>query len=133
MAPGSSSRKILAALLCIMVFAQREEGGSGGVAAADSRLWPVGDNAGWTFGVLGWPNFKPFKAGDVLLFKYPAGKHTVVQVNDPGQYGDCEIPANATVWSSGNDRITLARGVTFFLCGIPGHCKSGMKIAVTAT
>ncbi|XP_062227329.1 basic blue protein-like [Phragmites australis] len=113
-----------------MVFAQRE-GGGGGVVAAESRLWPVGDKAGWTFGVLEWSNYKPFRAGDVLLFRYPPGAHNVVQV-DAEAVQDCEIPGNATVWSSGSDRITLARGVSFFVCGFPGHCKNGMKIAITA-
>lgn len=42
------------------------QGSDSSKAAADSRLWPVGDSAGWSFGVLGWPNYKPFKAGDVL-------------------------------------------------------------------
>lgn len=36
------------------------------VAVAEPREWPVGDSNGWNFGVLGWPNFKPFKEGDVL-------------------------------------------------------------------
>ena len=62
LAPSSSS-KIFMALICVMALAK---GSYGGKAAADSRLWPVGDSAGWSFGVLGWPNYKPFKAGDVL-------------------------------------------------------------------
>jgi uncharacterized cupredoxin-like copper-binding protein len=36
------------------------------------------------------------------------------------------------VYKSGNDRVTLARGTNYFICSIPGHCQSGMKIAVTA-
>ncbi|CAL5028262.1 unnamed protein product [Urochloa decumbens] len=124
-----TSSKIFMALICLMVFAQ---GGIGGKDNADSRLWPVGDSAGWSFGVLGWPNYKPFKAGDVLLFSYKHGTHNVVQVNTVAQYSMCEVPRNATVWSTGKDRVTLARGMSFFICGIPGHCHKGMKIAVTA-
>ena len=45
------------------------QGNDGGKAAADSRMWPVGDGASWSFGVLGWPNYKPFKAGNVLCNK----------------------------------------------------------------
>ncbi|CAL5033027.1 unnamed protein product [Urochloa decumbens] len=127
--PRTSSR-IFLVLICLMVFAQ---GGNGGKADhPDSRLWPVGDSAGWSFSVLGWPNYKPFKVGDVLLFNYKHGAHNVVQVNTVAQYSMCEVPRNATVWSSGNDRITLARGMSFYICGIPGHCQKGMKIAVTA-
>ncbi|CAN6275416.1 unnamed protein product [Urochloa humidicola] len=125
----SSGSKISMALICLMVFAQC---GDGGKDDADSRLWPVGDSAGWSFGVLGWPNYKPFKAGDVLLFSYRHGAHNVVQVNTVAQYSMCEVPRNATVWNSGNDRVTLARGMSFFVCGVSGHCQKGMKIAVTA-
>ncbi|KAL6652983.1 hypothetical protein ACP70R_011908 [Stipagrostis hirtigluma subsp. patula] len=134
---SSYCRLVLVVFLCVVVFAQGKEvaggGGGGGatVAAEDSRLWPVGDSAGWTFGVLGWPNYKPFKAGDVLLFSYQPGAHNVVQVSLT-QYGMCEVPGNATVWSSGDDRVTLERGMSFFICGFPGHCQNGMKIAVTA-
>ncbi|CAN6248098.1 unnamed protein product [Urochloa humidicola] len=126
---SSNSSKIFMAFMCLMVLAR---GSDGGKAAADSRLWPVGDSAGWSFGVLGWPNYKPFKAGDILLFNYKHGVHNVVQVNTVAQYSMWEVPKNATVWSSGNDRITLARGMSFFVCGIPEHCHKGMKIAITA-
>jgi hypothetical protein len=66
------------------------------------------------------------------VFSYKHGVHNVVQVNTVAQYSMCEVPRNSTVWSSGNDRVTLARGVSFFVCGIPGHCQKGIKIAVTA-
>ncbi|KAL5214623.1 hypothetical protein ABZP36_003775 [Zizania latifolia] len=103
-------------------------------AAADSREWPVGDSYGWGFGVMGWPNYKPFKAGDVLLFKYKAGQHNVVAVkDDAAAYSLCQFPANATIYSSGDDRVTLARGMTFFLCGFADHCTNGLKMAVTAS
>lgn len=59
---SSNMTKILMVTVCIMVFAV----GNQSVRAAESRLWPVGDSNGWTFGVLGWPNYKPFMAGDVL-------------------------------------------------------------------
>ncbi|XP_006653392.1 basic blue protein-like [Oryza brachyantha] len=100
-------------------------------AAASQREWPVGDSSGWTFGVVGWPNYKPFKSGDVLVFTYDPSSHNVVAVSDV-DYALCKVPANATTYSSGDDRVTLSRGVAFFICGFPGHCDKGMKIAVTA-
>ncbi|KAF8688247.1 hypothetical protein HU200_042372 [Digitaria exilis] len=110
---SSTSIKVFMALICLMVFASRlqQTPGCG------------------LFGVLGWPNYKPFKAGDELLFSYKNGTHNVVQVNTVAQYSMCELPRNATVWSSGKDHATLARGMSFFVCGIPGHCQKGMKIA----
>uniref|UniRef100_A0A0E0P941 Phytocyanin domain-containing protein n=1 Tax=Oryza rufipogon TaxID=4529 RepID=A0A0E0P941_ORYRU len=100
--------------------------------AAARREWPVGDGAGWSPGVVGWPNYKPFKAGDVLVFSYDASAHNVVVVGDV-DYALCRAPANATAYGSGDDRVALPPGVTFFVSGFPGDCDKGMmKIAITA-
>ncbi|KQJ82598.1 hypothetical protein BRADI_5g09958v3 [Brachypodium distachyon] len=98
MARGSSSKVGLGLLLAFVMLE---------LAMAQPRVWPVGDSKGWSLGVIGWPNYKPFKAGDLLA----------------------TTPRCTT---SGDDRITLSRGMTFFICGKPGHCERGMKIAVTA-
>jgi hypothetical protein len=63
------------------------------------------------------------------VFKYPPGAHTVVAVNAAG-YNSCS--GGGKTYGSGNDRITLSRGTNYFICGIPGHCVAGMKMAVTA-
>ncbi|GJN11860.1 hypothetical protein PR202_ga30092 [Eleusine coracana subsp. coracana] len=134
MAPQSittTSTKTLVLLLCVMMFAQRKEGNRFCTAAGNSRIWPVGDSAGWSFSVMGWPNYKPFKTGDVLLFHYKRGTHNVVQVSIV-EYTLCKVPGYVSIWRSGDDRITLARGVSFFISGIPGDCDKGMRIAVTA-
>ncbi|CAL4920137.1 unnamed protein product [Urochloa decumbens] len=98
---------------------------------ADSAVFTVGDRGGWTFNSNTWTNGKRFKAGDVLVFKYDSSAHNVVSVNAAG-YKGCSAPRGAKVYSSGNDRVTLARGTNYFICSIPGHCQSGMKIAVNA-
>jgi len=64
-ATTSNGSSIFMALICVIMVVVAQ-GNDGGKAAADSRMWPVDDGAGWSFGVLGWPNYKPFKAGDVL-------------------------------------------------------------------
>ncbi|CAM0875205.1 unnamed protein product [Alopecurus aequalis] len=108
-------------LLCVLLHGE----------LAESTENTVGDSSGWGFGVGGWPKGKRFRAGDVLVFKYPAGAHTVVAVDAAG-YSTCSAPAGAKTYTSGNDRVTLARGTNFFICGIAGHCAAGMRIAVTA-
>ncbi|XP_039066902.1 chemocyanin-like [Hibiscus syriacus] len=75
----------------------------------------VGDASGWGFGVNNWPNGKSFKAGDVLA------------------YEACKVPLSAPAFKTGDDLITLNKGDNYFLCGFPGHCEAGMKIAVRAT
>ncbi|KAF8688248.1 hypothetical protein HU200_042373 [Digitaria exilis] len=107
------SSKIVVVFLCVMVFAQNQENSGGMVAADGPREWPVGDNSGWSLGVHGWPNYKPFKVNNL-------------------QYSLCEVPENAPVWNSGDDRITLARGVSFYISGVNDDCQNGIKIAVTA-
>ncbi|CAN4110647.1 unnamed protein product [Withania somnifera] len=78
----------------------------------------------------GWPNGKTFNAGDVIEFKYPAGVHNVVKVNKAG-YDSCN-GAGGQVSSSGDDKITLAKGTTYFICTIGPHCSNGVKVAITA-
>ncbi|KAL3515605.1 hypothetical protein ACH5RR_022507 [Cinchona calisaya] len=99
---------------------------------ASAATFTVGDSKGWTFNVAGWENGKSFKAGDVLVFNYPKGVHTVVGVGQNG-YNTCN-PSAGQVFTSGSDRITLKKGGNFFICGVDSHCKNfGMKIAVNAS
>ncbi|KAJ1697296.1 hypothetical protein LUZ63_005808 [Rhynchospora breviuscula] len=99
---------------------------------AESAVYTVGGNNGWSFSAASWPKGKTFKAGDVLVFKYNPSVHDVVPVNGAA-YKGCRAPGGAKAYKSGNDRITLARGRNFFICSNAGHCQSGMKVAVTAT
>lgn len=55
----------------------------------------------------------------------------MVVVNKSG-YDSCVAPKGSKVYTSGADRITLAKGGNYFLCGFPGHCNLGQKIAVNA-
>ncbi|WVZ98342.1 hypothetical protein U9M48_043800 [Paspalum notatum var. saurae] len=111
-----------ALLLCVLLLHAQ---------VAESAVFTVGDRDGWTFNTNTWTNGKRFKAGDVLVFKYDSTAHNVVAVNAAG-YKGCSAPRGAKTYKSGNDRVTLARGTNYFICSIPGHCQSGMKIAVTA-
>ncbi|XP_058191825.1 basic blue protein-like [Rhododendron vialii] len=99
---------------------------------AQARTYTVGGAKGWTFGVKRWPGRKQlFRAGDILVFNYFAEQHNVMVVNRAG-YRSCNAPSNATSYWTGNDHITLVKGHNFFMCGFPGHCSAGMRIAVKA-
>ncbi|MEI4872577.1 hypothetical protein Q8G47_27995, partial [Klebsiella pneumoniae] len=98
---------------------------------AQAATYTVGGVGGWTFNTVRWPDGKRFRAGDVLVFKYDPTIHNVVIV-DKGAYRSCSTPSSAKVLQSGNDQIKLAKGQNFFICNFPGHCESGMKIAVSA-
>ncbi|OEL32594.1 Chemocyanin [Dichanthelium oligosanthes] len=120
---GSGAMVVVAAVLVLCVLLQAQ--------VAESAVFTVGDRGGWSFNTNTWTNGKRFKAGDVLVFKYDSTAHNVVAVNAAG-YKGCSAPRGAKVYTSGNDRVTLARGTNYFICSIPGHCQAGMKIAVTA-
>ncbi|KAI3445660.1 hypothetical protein Pfo_002325 [Paulownia fortunei] len=98
---------------------------------AEAATYTVGGSGGWTFNVATWPKGKRFRAGDTLVFNYNSGIHNVVAVNKGG-YNGCTTPGGAKVYQTGKDQIKLVKGQNFFICNFPGHCESGMKIAVAA-
>ncbi|CAH9106074.1 unnamed protein product [Cuscuta europaea] len=98
-------------------------------ALANAHTIPVGDSAGWTYDMGGWPNGKTFKAGDILVFKYDPAEHTVVIVSKEN-YDSCK-PVGKTL-SSGHDHVRLTSGTSYYICGIADHCDFGQKINVTA-
>ncbi|XP_057430684.1 basic blue protein-like [Lotus japonicus] len=101
------------------------------VEHANAATYTVGGPAGWSFNTDTWPNGKKFRAGDVLIFNYDSTTHNVVAVDQSG-YKSCTTPAGAKVLSSGKDQIRLGRGQNYFICNCPGHCQSGMKVAINA-
>ncbi|XP_068659482.1 basic blue protein-like [Aristolochia californica] len=109
------------ALLCLVLNTE----------TARAATYAVGDRRGWTFNVANWPKGKAFKAGDVLVFNYASNAHNVAVV-DGKSYNGCTTPKGAKVFQTGKDRVTLRRGLNYYICNFPGHCQGGMKIAVNA-
>nr|CAB3499036.1 unnamed protein product [Digitaria exilis] len=120
-ARGNTAAVLALVLLCVLVHSE----------LAESAVYTVGDRGGWSFNSANWPRGKRFRAGDVLVFKYSPKEHNVVPVSAAG-YKSCSAPRGVRALTSGNDRVTLKRGVNYFICSFPGHCQSGMKVAITA-
>ncbi|CAI0375714.1 unnamed protein product [Linum tenue] len=112
---------ILATTMVLFMFAVEQ------MNPADAASYTVT----WTFGAGSWPAGKSFKAGDMIVFKYPKGVHNVAVVGSGG-YSACSA-AGAKVYSSGNDQLTLAKGANYFICAIPGHCQANLKMTVNAS
>ncbi|XP_020259635.1 LOW QUALITY PROTEIN: blue copper protein-like [Asparagus officinalis] len=103
------------------------------VAPAMATDYTVGDSSGWTQGVdyKTWASDKTFKVGDTLVFTY-GFLHSVNEVSK-SDYDGCSssnsiqsyTTAPSTKWSS------LDPGGRYFICGTPGHCSGGMKLAVS--
>ncbi|CAL5037978.1 unnamed protein product [Urochloa decumbens] len=103
-------------------------------AEAAGATYLVGDAAGWTHNVdYGqWLAGKTFHAGDTLVFKYNATYHDVAWVSKGG-YRHCVVSprGRAPVYRTGYDAVRLpGAGTHYFICGSPGHCQAGMKLAV---
>ncbi|KAK7276907.1 hypothetical protein RIF29_18055 [Crotalaria pallida] len=110
-------------LFCMLVFH---------CEIAHANSYTVGGASGWTFGVASWPNGKQFKASDTLNFIYNNTFHNVVEVNKAG-YHSCSVSNAIRKYNSGHDEIALRTGNNYFICGFPGHCQRGMRIALKAT
>ncbi|PUZ61676.1 hypothetical protein GQ55_4G296200 [Panicum hallii var. hallii] len=125
---GRGSASSVAALLCAAAILVASAPG-----AEAGATYLVGDAAGWTRNVdYGqWLAGKTFHAGDMLVFKYNATYHDVVWVSKGG-YRRCIVSpkGRAPVYRTGYDAVRLHAGTHYFICGAPGHCQAGMKLAV---
>ncbi|KAF8404656.1 hypothetical protein HHK36_009544 [Tetracentron sinense] len=66
----------------------------------------------------------------MTVFNYGGG-HTVEEVSST-DYTSCTVGNSISSDSSGSTTITLkTAGSRYFICGVMGHCGSGMKLAVT--
>ncbi|KAL1225811.1 Blue copper protein [Cardamine amara subsp. amara] len=73
---------------------------------------------------------KTFAVDDTIVFNYGAG-HTVDEVSE-NDYKSCTLGNSIASDSSGTTTIALkTTGPRYFICGIPGHCVAGMKLAIT--
>ncbi|PKA62202.1 Blue copper protein [Apostasia shenzhenica] len=80
-----------------------------------------------------WASSNTFKIGDDLIFSYDASAHDVVEVTK-AHYDSCSTSGAIKNHNSGNDVIPLtSAGKRYFICGVPGHCSSGMKVEIDTT
>ncbi|KAG9450725.1 hypothetical protein H6P81_010690 [Aristolochia fimbriata] len=103
------------------------------LVCASATVHTVGDSNGWSPGVdyRTWAGDKTFAVDDTLVFNYGGGFHSVQEVSST-DYASCTTGNALTSDSSGSTSITLkTAGAHYFICGAPGHCNQGMKLAVT--
>ncbi|PSS31613.1 Blue copper protein [Actinidia chinensis var. chinensis] len=97
-----------------------------------AKDYTVGESSGWAIGMdySTWTSGKTFTVGDTLVFNYISG-HSVDQVS-ASDYSTCTVGNAIKTDSSGATNFPLkTAGTYYFICGVPGHCGSGMKVAVT--
>ncbi|CAJ1944580.1 unnamed protein product [Sphenostylis stenocarpa] len=99
----------------------------------------VGDNLGWTVPSNGaaaytsWASGKTFNIGDILVFNYQSNAHNVEEVTK-ANFDSCNSTSPLKTYTTPPARVTLTQsGAHYFICGIPGHCSGGQKLAINVT
>ncbi|GFP93362.1 blue copper protein [Phtheirospermum japonicum] len=111
----SSGFMMVLVMICIRI---------GGVPAT---TYTVGDTSGWAIGgdYSSWATDKTF-AFSTTPVATPWMKLAKATTNP------CTTGNSISTDSSGATSVTLKAGPHYFICGVPGHCSGGMKLAVTA-
>ncbi|VVA94434.1 unnamed protein product [Arabis nemorensis] len=94
----------------------------------------LGGKDGWdpVIPMDSWTRGKTFYAGDILVFKYDGQESNLWVVNRTG-YETCTPNDGAKEYDSGNDRIRLPYGMSYYI-GVfyQPDCSAGLKMAVKA-
>ncbi|GLJ28587.1 hypothetical protein SUGI_0563160 [Cryptomeria japonica] len=101
---------------------------------ARATTYTVGDTSQWNLGVdySTWATGKTFAVGDQLTFVY-SSLHSVVEVSKSA-YDSCSTSNPLKVESGSPTSVTMDKtGGRWFICGTPGHCSGGMKLAITVS
>ncbi|KAI4972678.1 mavicyanin-like [Hordeum vulgare subsp. vulgare] len=115
---------VVAAMLAAVAVSRVATAATSYTVGAPDGLWDMHtDYAEWVAA-------RTFHPGDNITFTYSRELHDVVEVGKAG-YDACSSANNVSAFRSGNDVVALtAVGTRYFLCGLTGHCDSGMKIRV---
>ncbi|XP_057537780.1 umecyanin-like [Amaranthus tricolor] len=98
----------------------------------------VGDDQGWDIPASltmysTWASQQKFSVGDVLVFNFLSGVHTVGLVESTA-FDTCDTSSTISVISEAPARIPLQEiGQLHFICTVGSHCLSGQKLAINVT
>ncbi|KAL9224445.1 hypothetical protein vseg_000474 [Gypsophila vaccaria] len=113
---------------------------SGVFGMCSAKTVVVGGSTGWTIPTTSasfyssWASQNKLQVGDVLVFKFPAGIHTVAEVSKPN-YDSCTSASTlGPVMTTAPANITLTKpGTHYFICTITGHCSANQKLTVSVS
>ncbi|KHN22113.1 Stellacyanin [Glycine soja] len=106
--------------------------------SSEPATFIVGETAGWIVPgnasfYTAWASGKNFRVGDVLVFNYASNTHNVEEVTK-ANFDACSSASPIATFTTPPARVTLNKsGQHFFICGIPGHCLGGQKLAINVT
>ncbi|KAF6156236.1 hypothetical protein GIB67_030239 [Kingdonia uniflora] len=107
------------------------------ISVSMAAVYKVGDTDGWTAmgnpDYVKWASSKTFAIGDTIVFEYNPQWHDVVQVSED-DFESCKATSPIETYKTGNDSITIKTDDNhYYICGIPGHCEKGQKVAIEAS
>ncbi|CAO2189876.1 unnamed protein product [Urochloa humidicola] len=119
-----ASRALLILIVAMAAVLETAHGASYTVGAP-AGSWDLRTN------YTSWASSINFRVGDQLVFEYSRAAHNVLEVSK-ADHDSCSSSSPLATFTTGDDTIPLpAGGVTrYFICGVPGHCDAGMKLAV---
>ncbi|XP_048134242.1 umecyanin-like [Rhodamnia argentea] len=104
----------------------------------EAASYTVGDSAGWSTPGNGasfyssWASGHTFRVGDVLVFNFIDGQHSVAVVS-PSDFNSCNTASPIALLTSAPVDYTInTTGTFYFICTHDSHCSQGQKLAVTA-
>ncbi|KAJ4958866.1 hypothetical protein NE237_025977 [Protea cynaroides] len=130
--------KVAAVVVIIMALQLQCTVSKATVSQYSPQYYVVGDSLGWTVPPGGaatyanWTVGKTFFVGDILYFNFTNGLQTVVTVRKT-VFDSCP---NISTTISLNSPVTVTlsvEGENYFICGLPGHCQNGQKLALNVT
>ncbi|KAH7287469.1 hypothetical protein KP509_32G057400 [Ceratopteris richardii] len=105
-------------------------------AAQTGTRHQVGGTPGWSLpsrsnvNYIEWASTQTFLVGDTLYFNYSKDFHNVMEVTKE-HYDTCNSSNPILFWDDGATVVQLnTSGTFYFICGVPGHCDAGQKLAV---
>ncbi|GJV43324.1 cucumber peeling cupredoxin-like protein [Tanacetum coccineum] len=102
-----------------------------------AATYTVGDNTGWATPTSGdpyatWASQQTFVVGDVLVFNFVSGSHTVANVTK-SSYDGCNTGNPLSIQTTGPASFTIDTVDShYFICTILNHCSLNQKLSITA-
>lgn len=128
-----AGRLMLLAVVAVALVQHAQGAITHTVGGADDWTEPGGGNSLNSSYLNDWASTQTFVPGDSLLFEYTVNAHDVLEVSE-ANYTACDLSSPIQTWTNGNTTVTLnSTGTLYFICGYPGHCLAGQKVAINVT
>ncbi|KAG7618070.1 Cupredoxin [Arabidopsis thaliana x Arabidopsis arenosa] len=122
----ASSSLLVTIFLCISVFFFSSVNANEVTVGGKSGDWKIPPSSSFSFNE--WAQKARFKVGDFIVFKYEAGKDSVLQVTREA-YEKCNTTSPKASYTDGNTKVKLDQaGPVYFISGTEGHCQKGQKL-----